>query len=29
MLRDPETQDTLRFMLTVGKQLRKDLGKPG
>ena len=29
MLRDPEAQDTLRFMLTVGKQLRKDLGKPG
>ena len=28
MLRDPEAQDTLRFMLTVGKQLRKDLGKP-
>ncbi len=28
MLRDPETQDTLRFMLTIGKQLRKDLGKP-
>ncbi len=29
MLRDPEAQDTLRFMLTVGKHLRKDLGKPG
>lgn len=28
MLRDPEAQDTLRFMLTVGTQLRKDLGKP-
>ncbi|MCC7325180.1 MAG: DUF1641 domain-containing protein [Burkholderiales bacterium] len=27
MLRDPDTQDTLRFMLTIGKQLRKDLGK--
>ncbi len=26
MLRDPETQDTLRFLLTVGKQLRKDWG---
>lgn len=29
ILRDPEAQDTLRFMLNVGKQLRKDLGKPG
>jgi uncharacterized protein YjgD (DUF1641 family) len=29
MLRDPESQDTLRFMLSLGKQLRKDLGKPG
>lgn len=28
MLRDPEAQDTLRFMLMLGKQLRKDLGKP-
>ena len=27
MLRDPEAQDTLRFLLAVGKQLRKDLGK--
>jgi uncharacterized protein YjgD (DUF1641 family) len=26
MMRDPETQDTLRFLLTVGKQLRKDWG---
>lgn len=29
MLRDPEAQDTLRFMLSVGTQLRKDLGKRG
>ena len=29
LLRDPEAQDTLRFMLTIGKQLRKDLGKHG
>lgn len=29
MLREPEAQDTLRFMLSVGKQLRKDLGKAG
>ena len=29
LLRDPEAQDTLRFMLTVGKQLRKDLGQRG
>lgn len=28
MMRDPETQDTLRFLLTVGKQLRKDWGVP-
>jgi len=27
MLRDPEAQDTLRFMLSVGTQLRKDLGR--
>lgn len=26
MMRDPETQDTLRFLLAVGKQLRKDWG---
>ncbi len=26
MMRDPEAQDTLRFMLTVGKQLRKGWG---
>jgi uncharacterized protein YjgD (DUF1641 family) len=26
MMRDPETQDTLRFLLSVGKQLRKDWG---
>lgn len=26
MMRDPETQDTLRFLLTVSKQLRKDWG---
>ncbi len=26
MMRDPETQDTLRFLLVVGKQLRKDGG---
>jgi len=25
MMRDPETQDTLRFLLSVGKQLRKGL----
>jgi uncharacterized protein YjgD (DUF1641 family) len=29
LLRDPEAQDTLRFMLTLGKQLRKDLGQRG
>lgn len=29
LLRDPEAQDTLRFMLDVGKQLRKDLGRSG
>jgi uncharacterized protein YjgD (DUF1641 family) len=27
MLRDPETQETLRFMLTVGKELRRGLMK--
>ncbi|MBK7063370.1 MAG: hypothetical protein IPH51_24255 [Rubrivivax sp.] len=26
LMRDPESQDTLRFMLGVGKQLRKDWG---
>jgi uncharacterized protein YjgD (DUF1641 family) len=26
LMRDPEAQDTLRFMLTVGKQLRKGWG---
>jgi len=26
MMRDPETQSTLRFLLAVGKQLRKDWG---
>jgi len=26
LMRDPETQDTLRFLLTVGKQLRKGWG---
>ena len=26
LMRDPETQDTLRFMLTVGKELRKGWG---
>ncbi len=26
LMRDPEAQDTLRFMLAVGKQLRKDWG---
>jgi uncharacterized protein YjgD (DUF1641 family) len=26
MMRDPETQDTLRFLLSVGKTLRKDWG---
>ena len=26
LMRDPETQETLRFMLAVGKQLRKDWG---
>lgn len=25
MMRDPEAQDTMRFLLTVGKQLRKGL----
>jgi hypothetical protein len=25
-MRDPESQDTLRFMLAVGKQLRKGWG---
>ena len=26
MMRDPETQDTLRFLLAIGKQLRRDWG---
>ncbi len=26
MMRDPETQDTLRFLLSIGKQMRKDWG---
>jgi uncharacterized protein YjgD (DUF1641 family) len=26
MMRDPETQETLRFLLSVGKQMRKDWG---
>jgi uncharacterized protein YjgD (DUF1641 family) len=26
MMRDPETQDTLRFVLALGKQLRKGWG---
>lgn len=28
LMRDPETQDTLRFVLAVGKQLRKGWGAP-
>lgn len=28
LMRDPEAQDTLRFMLAVGKQLRKEWGAP-
>ena len=29
LMRDPEAQDTLRFLLTVGKQLRKEWGPKG